>query len=76
MTNPSKHEETTGMPILNFTHKSVCAKIMLQHRGRQAQIRKLDAKFFRERKSFVLCCLSYLKWQIRANMKKQQECQL
>jgi len=49
MTNPTKKGETTGMPMLNFTHKWVCAKIMLQHCGRQAQVQELDAKAFRRR---------------------------
>ena len=61
MTNPSKHEETTGMPILNFSHKWVCAKIMLQDCGPQAQLQELDAKFFRKRQFYVLRCLSYHK---------------
>ena len=59
MTNPSKHDETTGMPILNFSHKWLCAKITLQYCGRQAQIQELDVKFFRTRQFCVLCCLSY-----------------
>ena len=46
ITNSSKNDETTSMLILNFTHKLVCAKLVLQHCGRQAQVQKLDAKFF------------------------------
>jgi len=47
--NPSKHEERTGVPILNLAHQWARAKIMLQYCGRRAQIQELDARFFRKR---------------------------